>query len=286
MNGREKLVFRILQLATCSVFAGRSWQYLYWDAPYRTLLWDESLMRKPVALFLSMEWSAYVTDPGVEAGIQLSVTISGLILLLCAVGVWLLNAYPRFIRPLLYVGSGLLLLLAFLYFKEKFYQPAQFIELSAQWASPLLLLWLHRTGEANRSFRLALKIVIALTFTGHGLYAIGVHPRPGHFMQMIMNILALDSRQSILLLNTAGVLDFLISILIFLPPLWARPALLYAVFWGGATTLARIWAHFHPDFWENSLLRWVHESVFRIPHFTLPIVALLLLPPRAKNDKD
>ena len=44
-----------------------------------------------------------------------------------------------------------------------------------------------KTGEAETV--LYLKIAIALTFSAHGLYAIGYYPQPGVFVDMLINIL-------------------------------------------------------------------------------------------------
>ena len=60
----------IVQIAAVGLFIGRGWQHLYWDAPFRTLLWDENLMSGFVNNWLSMTWEDYVRDPTMDDNIQ------------------------------------------------------------------------------------------------------------------------------------------------------------------------------------------------------------------------
>ena len=119
---------------------------------------------------------------------------------------------------------------------------------------------------------LLMKIALAVTFICHGLYAVGYYPVPGSFQSMLMQIFPLTEMQTIGILKVAGVLDFILSIVIFLPQ---RRILLialgYATVWGLLTALARPVAHFYPQFWLESLLQWIPEFLFRVPHFLLPV---------------
>ena len=55
-------IFRIIQIAAIAVFLGRGWQHLFWDAPFRALLWDEDWMSGIVQAVLGMEWKDYITN--------------------------------------------------------------------------------------------------------------------------------------------------------------------------------------------------------------------------------
>lgn len=265
--------FKLLQIATVSVFAARGWQHLYWDAPYRTLLWDERWMKGIVESVFGLSWSDYVSDLRADAAIDAFTRGMGCFYILCAICAIMLPRWKRIASWALIAGSVGLFFLAFLYTKEKFFFAGEFLEYALQFSTPVFLVWLYRMGEPSVRFLNALKIAIALTFTAHGLYAVGFYPRPANFIEMTMKILYLSQQDAISFLKIVGTLDFVVSICIFLP--WRKPvmiALTYAALWGLATALARTWAYFIPYFWANSLAQWLHETVMRLPHALVPLV--------------
>lgn len=269
------MVFLLVQLATVFVFAGRAWQHLYWDAPYRTLLWDEKWMAGIIEFLFSMKWEEYITDMGVNDTIQWSIKITGLLYLICFLVALFIKKLPRTITLLLALGGAFLVFLAFLYSKERFFSIGQFFEYSLQFGSPFFLLALMQGGQPTQKLLFWMKIAVAATFTCHGLYAIGYYPIPGNFLQMTMNILYVSEEQARLFLKIAGTLDFLLSVGIFLPAKYARPFLLYAALWGLATALARVWANFNMEWLDYVLLQWLHETVMRLPHFLIPLAVLV-----------
>ncbi len=263
-----------LQLAASAVFLGRAWQHFFWDAPFRSFFWDEAWLRPLVEGGLGWEWSEYVTSPATEAAIDQLTVFCGVVYLLCGLGLWLIGRFSRIVVPLLYFGVANLILLAGLYYKEHFYFTGQFFEYTLQWASPLFLIFYFRHGRLRPALAFAMKVAIALTFTCHGLYAIGWYPRPGYFMQMTMSILGLGTEGAVQFLRAAAWLDFAVSLLVFLPGRYAIPALAYATFWGFLTTAARIVAHFHSELWWSALGQWTHEALYRFPHFLIPAFLL------------
>lgn len=274
MAASSRLYYRILQWATVGVFLGRAWQHLYWDAPYRALLWDERWMKGIVTNGLGMRWQDYVTSLEVNAFIQSWITGTGVFYLVCALAAAFLPRLGKLGRWLMYLGAASLVFLAALYCKDKFFFLGQFFEYTLQFGSPVLLaLWSARPGyQPSQRMVLGIKIAIALTFTCHGLYAFGYYPRPGHFVYMTMSILSVGNEQAALFLQVAGLLDFVLSIMLFLPgraPLYAAA---YAVFWGLATTLARPWSALITSGWELMWLQWMHEAVMRLPHFLIPLL--------------
>jgi hypothetical protein len=271
---KPSLYFRILQWATVGVFLGRAWQHLVWDAPYRALLWDESWMRGIIEWGLGMEWQEYVTSLEVNAFIQNWISGTGVFYLLCALGAVFLLRLGKVGRLLMYLGAASLILLAGLYCKEKFFFIGQFFEYTLQFGSPILLaIWAKAPQEGlNKRTVLLIKIAIALTFTCHGLYAFGYYPRPGHFVYMTMSILSVGNAEAELFLKVAGILDFILSILLFLPGRSALYASAYATFWGLATTLARPWSALVTAGWEQMMMQWLHEAVMRLPHFLIPLL--------------
>lgn len=272
----EKLfhrLFLIVQIATVAVFWGRAWQHLYWDAPYRTLLWDENWMRWLVENMFQTSWNDYVSTS--DGAIRVFIRSVGWFYVLCGFGAIFIKKIPRLVVPMLYMGSAGLILLAALYGKEKFFHLGQFLEYTLQWASPLFLMILWQKEAFTKKLTRWMKLAIALTFVCHGLYAIGYYPRPVGFLEMTMNILHLGDQQAIIFLKIAGVLDFIAAVLIFLPGKMGVAGLVYCVFWGFFTTIARIWAHFYIEFFPNFLLQWLHESILRFPHFLIPLAVLL-----------
>ncbi len=273
----SKRFFLIIQLATVSVFLGRAWQHWRWDAPFRTLLWDEQWMSPIISGLFGWNWIEYIQNPAVDQFIQGSIRGVGVLYFLCALAALGIKKLPRISRIVLWMGAFSLILLALLYCKERFFSVGQFFEYSLQCGSPLLLIYLSKKASPSKNLLLAVKLAIAATFTAHGLYALGYYPRPVHFMEMTMNILGVGEESAILFLNAAGVLDLIISFGIFLPWRWAKYCLGYAVFWGLATTVARVWAYFNWEWLGAILEQWLHESVMRFPHFLIPLAVLLYL---------
>lgn len=278
-------LFLLVKMAAVSVFLGRAWQHIRWDAPYRALLWDEAWMKVPVEATLGISWREYVSSNVVDAFIDGLVSATGWFYLLCALAALFIGRLGRVGRAILWIGAANLIFLAALYCKEKFLFIGQFFEYTLQWGAPAMLAIISKAPEKEWSprFVLAVKVAIALTFTCHGLYAVGFYPRPGNFLEMVMNILPLNETGAIHFLNTAGALDFALSIALFLPGRFPLLALAYASFWGLATSIARFWAYFHLEYWDSALLQWLHEAVMRLPHFLIPLALLLCLAGRRRG---
>lgn len=274
-EARFNKIFLIVQIATATVFLGRAWQHWFWEAPYRTLLWDENWMRPLIEGIFGTSWDIYVTTS--DAKIQIFIKIISGLYLICALAAIFIHRWKKIAIVLLTLGGFSLIFLAALYCKEKFFHLGQFLEYSLQWSSPFFLIWLYKSQEIMPKMILGMKIAVALTFICHGLYAVGYYPRPAGFMEMTMNILPITEAGAVRFLQIAGVLDFVASVLIFLPGRIGIGvvAIGYCLVWGFFTTTARIWAHFYPEFLENLLMQWVHESVYRFPHFLIPLAILL-----------
>lgn len=272
---QHQILFRIVQISTISVFFGRAYQHLFWDAPFRAFLWDDGWMQWWVETFSDLTWTDYATSPKINQHIQNIVIGHGYFYVLCALVAIFIRKIPKWAGKVLILGSLSLVFLALLYMKEKFFHLGQFFEYSLQFLSPIFLYVLAHRASIHRRIWLLMKIAIALTFTCHGLYAIGYYPRPGVFLTMTMNILGISQAQAVVFLQVAGVMDFIISIGLFLPWRWAKWCLAYAVFWGFSTAIARLWGHFYVQFWETSLHQYAFETVMRFPHFLIPLACFL-----------
>ncbi|MGB5929034.1 MAG: hypothetical protein WBH03_12730, partial [Cyclobacteriaceae bacterium] len=227
----------------------------------------------------------YVTSPAVDAGITVSVRLTGAFYLIAALLCLFAQGRRKLPGIIWLVGSVLLTTLAFLYMKERFFQVGQFLEYALQIGSPVLLyVWVYRGSDAGKTnlnsgfwknMLLACKILITLTFICHGLYAMGYYPRPGFFVDMTINIFGVYETTAHKMLWWAGLLDMVISVGIFVPPI-ARVCLLYAVLWGLLTAFARVVANFYADFPWQSLHQYTFETIYRLPHGLIPLFVLFV----------
>lgn len=277
--------FWMLQGVTAALFAGRAWQHLRWDGPYRTLLWDESLMKPFVQQVLGMDWASYVTDSSTDAFVRHLTTGIGWFFVLVALVTFLAPRF-RWARWLVGIGGAWLLVIAVLYTKEHFQQAGLFVESSLMWATPFLLLGAIGHNKWLKRWTWLAALACSLTFLGHGAYALGWHPRPGHFVQMTLSITGWSEATCHTFLQIAGILDLIAAIGLLIPMYKIRSgAALYMAGWGLATALARIVAHFVPAFWQNSLAQWLHEVFIRLPHALVPLL-LYIIWRKARNSKE
>lgn len=263
------------------VLLGRAWQHFFWDLPYRALLWDETLMRPLVEGVFGVSWGHFAANFPLDA---FAVGI-GVFFALGALLAAFPERFPARTRFFLPVLSGWLLFLAFLYSKEYKYQVGQFIEYALQVGAPLFLFWYWKKGGMSPGLERAMRWATALTFAGHGLYAVGYYPRPGHFTTMAVNGLGLPAETANQILFAAGVLDFVAALWLILPIPGRAIALWYCVVWGFATTMARPVTNFYAEFWASSLHQWVFEAVYRFPHFLIPLALIWPGRPRGAADR-
>lgn len=275
MTTSLQLPFRLIQFATISVFLGRAWQHLFWDAPFRVLLWDEPWMKPIIEGLFQTPWDTYITSMAVDDGIQGTIYSFGIFYLICALISAFITQVPKWTAKIILAGATGLFFLACLYCKEKFFSVGQLLEYSIQIISPILLyLWVYPKVTAF-NYRLIAKIAIALTFTCHGLYAVNYYPRPGNFVDMIINTIGCSETTAINLLMLAGIMDFIVSILLFFPGKIGRVALGYMVLWGFATTAARYTSYVEMDYLMESLNQWTWQVLIRLSHFMIPLAILL-----------
>jgi hypothetical protein len=154
------------------------------------------------------------------------------------------------------------------------FQFAMLIEHSLQWGTPLLLLLYARIGSSL--WRILASILIACTFIGHGLYALGLGvPQNNEFVNMTMGLLGVDRQAAIIFLHMAGFLDFLAPILFWVPSL-RIPAAAYVSLWGFVTAFARIASYWTPAEDYYGMHPWVAETIVRLPHGLVPLALMFL----------
>lgn len=271
----------ILFLASFLIFFGRSMQLILWDAPFRELIWDERLMKPIVHDIFGMSWQDYATDLSVDIKVQRTVQAIGWIILSGAISVILLYfSKKRIFRIPIYIASTFVLLIVFMEFKEKFFHSAQIIEGTIQIFTPICFILLLTTKI--RHIKLFLKIIIGLTFLGHGLYAIGVYATPGNFVDMTIILLGVNEEQAKLFLHIVGWLDIIIFPLLFITKT-IKPALWYAIIWGILTALARIIYYLELTNFELNSFFMVHDTLFRLAHGLVPLALYFYLNHQKKS---
>ncbi|CAL2056482.1 DoxX-like family protein [Tenacibaculum sp. 190524A05c] len=265
----------LLKVSVFLIFLGRAWQHLFWDAPYRTFFWDESLLKPIVENWFGMNWTDYVTSPRTDTIIQTLIQCNGFLYLLAAICTLLVTKFNKKLFKIpVFVGGISLVILSVLLAKEKFYHIAQFLEHSIQFGLPFVYLYTFSENyEKTRLYRI-LKILIAVTFFSHGLYAFGAYPVPGKFVDMVINIFGCSESFSVSFLYVAGILDFILAVLLFVPNV-DKYALIYAVVWGLLTAFARLVANFYWEFPLQSLHQNLYQVIYRLPHGLTPLIVLV-----------
>ena len=271
--------------ATCAVmFVGHAWVCWNGQMPIRALLWDEGLMTGIVRSLFGVDWATWVSSPEIDARIEGAIRIQAL-LFLAYTAAALVPKRHRALGVIYCIASANLAFLAALKFMDAGVGIGQLVEHASQVAAPFILFLFTRNGGWGRATDAVARGSVVLTFVGHGLFAIGIsssslwlnHPRPGAFTEMTMLCLGLESEAvANAHLLAAGIADFVVAILIFIPGRTAIIALAYMTLWGFLTTLARPWAYFEPTAALDSLNSWLPEALYRAPHFGLPLCLLLL----------
>ena len=117
-ESQHKLI-TILKLSTFLVFLGRAYQHIVWDAPYRTFLWDESILKGSIETIFGIAWNDYVTNLSAANTISFSIKTIGVFYLLCAIVTLLIKPNMKKLGKFFLLGGSIgLFILALLYCKE------------------------------------------------------------------------------------------------------------------------------------------------------------------------
>ncbi len=270
---KDRRLLDLLRFTCICLFLGRAWQHLFWDAPYRALLWDEGLLKPFIERWTSFTWTEWVTSEVLDQWIQGSIQMTGGFYLLCAACCWRVVSGRRLEQVVLMIGSASLAFLSFLFGKEKFYQLGQFLEYALQVGAPLLLVAFVRAGSITKRIDFAIRWMTALTFACHGLYAIGWYPVPGEFVEMTMTLLKVGDQSAIWFLKVVGALDIVIAFTL-VANRFVIPSYAYAIFWGLATATARVASNVEMTDLAAGLHQWLPETLLRLPHGLVPAFAL------------
>lgn len=281
MKGRrfEFCSLVILQLLVSLLLLSRGWLTWRWDSPIRDLIWEEKWW-SPVLAKYDVTWShfARTSDLWITPGLERM----GIFLIATALILWLAGVSRlRWLRWILVPASLILVLDAFSRWVGKDMQTGILMEYALSTVAPIaLLIYLGRGSSLSivrgRIVTWLLLIATALTFAGHGLYAMGHYSVPLDFRMMTTEILPVTEEGSLTFLKIAGWLDFVVVGLLFIP-MTRSVALVYMLCWGGATSLARILTYYEPDLPWNGMDPWLAEALVRTPHWLVPLWLLLQL---------
>ena len=238
-------------------------------------MWNEDRFAPIVQSLFGLSWQEYILHPLSDAYLQS--IVSGIGLALIVLCILVLIKFPQWTKNIaLGISFIILVFIALLYHLEKFQTAGQFFEYSLQFMTPVFLFYYFRYGSSN-TFLYLLKFSIAFTFFSHGLYALGFYPVPGLFVSMTMNILHCSNTFALNFLMVVGVLDLIFSVGLFLPGRAFKISIYYCIVWGFLTAFARIVAHVDFSFLGSTLHQWWFQTLFRVPHFVIPLVVLKLI---------
>jgi hypothetical protein len=264
-----------LRIGACACFAGWAWQHLRWSVPYDAVLWSPDYAGWLARAF-NVPWETYVAEAITDRRILLGGRIVGVLYLALAVMAATAKRSSLMQLTCLGIGSGLLALAAFCNYVNAGHAMATLVEYAGQILAPAVLILALRRGVRDRWTIGFAVFAFCATFIGHGIYAVGLAPTPGHFYGMVNAILGLGENPTDVFLKIAGVLDFVVC-LGLLVPLMRRCCLAYAALWGLLTALARPVAGMPLAASGWGMDQFLHEAVLRAPHTTLPLFLLLVL---------
>jgi hypothetical protein len=282
---KDQLIPAFLKTAVIVVLLGRAYQYLFFSAPFMSLHYYAAFLKPFLENNTGMLWHDFLSLPEIDIYTDALIYCIGSLFLITIPFIIFLKKknHTWFQLPILAAGIGLIFL-AVLLTITKNYKVGQFIEYSIQFTSPFLLLSFISYQWIQQNLFFILKLLIAFTFVGHGLYAIGYYPVPGYFVDMVIRIFKCSESFARSFLFIAGILDIVIAIGLFLPnKTVVKYCLIWAVIWGFSTAIARVLGNFYSDFILRSLHQTVYEMVYRLPHGMLPLLALFLMNTKSKK---
>ena len=275
----DRCTLGILQVIVSVTFLARGWLTWRWDSPIRGLVWEEKWWT-PVLAKYDVTWSHFARTS--DQWITPTLERLGMFLIASAFIPWLAGSSSiRWLRWFLVPATLILILDSFSRWVGKDMQAGMAMEHVLQMMAPIvLLIFLGRKSlvapKRDAIVRWLLMIAAAVTFVGHGLYAMGYYSVPLHFQMMTIEILGLSEEGSFQFLKVMGWLDFLVVPFLLLPRTrWM--ALFYMFCWGGVTALARILAYWDEALPKNGMDPWAIEALVRTSHWAIPFWLLWLM---------
>ena len=156
------------------------------------------------------------------------------------------------------------------------YVPEQLIEHAIKIFLPISLFFAFETRSFSKKNVLFLKALVALTFIGHGTFALGLNYVPGGFVSMTTSILGISVDQAFIFLKIAGILDFIFAILMFVNAKLLSYSAIYLVSWGLITAFARLAYGLSIPTNIETITYYTANTIYRIPHGLIPLLLVVL----------
>jgi|TARA_B100001093_G_scaffold234550_1_gene224906 hypothetical protein len=239
------------------------------------LVWKEEWWSSSVETGGGSRWSEFANQS--DAFITSGLTITGILLIVLGVTPWMVR-FSRFTRLVwLMIPATLIVFVdGFARWVSSGYELGMAIEHVLQIGTPILFLMACLRPEFSRRWIRVALILSAMTFLGHALYAIGFYTVPLNFKMMTQGLLGLSDKETINLLLVAGWLDIGAAVGVFF--LATRiPSLIYMIFWGGVTALARVASNFDRSADFSGFDPWLVETLVRTPHWLIPLLIMVLV---------
>lgn len=275
----SKYWFLLLKFCAFLIFLGRAYQFMFFGAPFRAILWDESFISPIVENLTNYTWFEYATNLEVNYWIEFFTKVCSFLFLVGAFTAlfWEKIKVIWLKKIIIYLGIGILFFLALCIAKDKNYDVIQIFELFIQISIPVALLFVKHENEAQLDkIKTILKVALSVTFIAHGLFAIGFIYYPANFVDMTISILGITESQAKVFLTVAGLLDVAAAILIYIPKT-TKIALFYVLIWGLLTALARVVSGFNSDFILDSIHDSLYGTIYRLPHGLIAAIILMLM---------
>lgn len=265
----------ILKLSVSFILIGKGYEYLFWDTPIRAYFTSYPHLGGLFDL-MGWDWHNYINNLFYDNLYMIIGKIIAFLYIITAIVIWVKQLFK--LTRFLLISSSIICIFFYLsYWKEHFFQIGFLLESSIQMFTPLIY-YLYIKNKINTlKLEWILKILVATTFVGHGLYAIGFHPTPGHFIDMVIYITGADEPSARVLLSMAGVIDFAIAILLLVFKLETiYPVLYYFIFWGLWTSFARLLSGFSMSIsWFSFHQEWF-KVCYRLGHAFIPYALLII----------
>ena len=201
---QNKHIVSLLRFAAFFLFFGRGWQHLAYQGPYGTLFTAKYFFGGLCSWILGIPHGELMSDPNFEKYLDWFNDGLSILFFLAALSVLFINKKKSWFKRFVKIGGYLLLFTAFGYFVEKKFVLAQFLEYTAQFATPYLLLMAVKY-KMKSWFLFVAKWSIAITFVCHGLYAIEIYPIPADFINMVINFTGMTNDEAKLILKLWGI---------------------------------------------------------------------------------
>lgn len=258
----------IIKFAFLLTLIGSALRYFLFDTPLRILFWNEAVMQ-PILSHFGIQWESIANSLLFDRILVWTGKVIATYLSICAL---ILLVQKELSKGLIQIVTILFIFFSLLNWMDNFFHLPYLLEQTIFCFTG----WVYLMEKEQKTSFTFIKILIALTFIGHGLYAMNIYNIPGEFVQLTMNSTGLNEQNSIIFLKIVGIFDILFSLFLFSKNKKIIViGLIYCILWGIITAFSRITGHFHSELGIHSLDEYWHECIIRIPNGLVPLFLLI-----------